>query len=119
MAPATRKTATLVPKEGIESEAAPSTRPTAHDASTTSRVRLGPVRSTRRPQPRLASTATIVSSSRDEVGLLLREADGADGEDAHDHDHRVHRVGVEEAAQQEAAQAGHGPRVVDGARHLA
>ena len=39
-------------------------RPAHHVPSTMSSVRFGPIRSTRRPQPRLAKTATTVSSNR-------------------------------------------------------
>ena len=63
IAPAVTKRPIPAAVPGRPSETTPITSPTAQLASTQSSVRLGPKRSTRRPQPKLAVIATTVSST--------------------------------------------------------
>ena len=99
--------------------ATPISRPAAQLASTQSSVRRGPNRSTRRPQPKLASDGDHGEEHAHHQVLLLGQAHRPDGDHAHDDDDRVDRVGVEEPSQQEAAEAGHRSGVVDGPADLA
>ena len=95
------------------SEATPSNRPTTHETRTAISVRFGPERSTSQPHPKLATIATTVSEIEAHQPLALGQADRLDRHDAHHDDERVHRVAVEEPAEQESEQARDGPRVSD------
>ena len=92
--------------------------PTAHEPRTTSASasarpgrRAGPSRSS--PRPRRPS-----SDRRIRLADVVGQAHRLRGDDAHDDDDRVDRVGVEEPPEQEAAEARHRPGVPDRRREL-
>ena len=81
-------------------------------------VRLGPSRSASAPQHEAHHDRDEREQQQDHVGRRVRDAEGLGRDHAHHHDHGVDRIRIEEAADEEPAEAGHGPRVLDRAAEL-